>query len=98
MADLFERHAALFVDKEENDGVFPRLIAGREESLVSNMFNAFFEGNVVYDMTHQWIVQPGPFKYEYDWLTSGAKSEVKQFVDGAFEHAYGVTPDAAIIL
>jgi len=49
-------------------------------------------------MTNQWIVAPGPFIYNYRWLTSGARGEVKQFADRAFADAYGVQPDTVTVL
>ncbi|QHG74443.1 hypothetical protein [Ensifer adhaerens] len=56
---LFDRHGALFVDKEDDDGIFPRLVAGRDESRVHQVFESFYAINVTYDMTDQWIRKPG---------------------------------------
>lgn len=97
--ELFERHSALFVDKADDDGVFPRMVTGREESLVHEAFQSFYSMNVTYDMTRQWIVTPGPFNYDYKWLSSsGSSSDCKGFADRHFEMAYGVAPDFFEIL
>lgn len=97
--DLFEKHSALFIDKEDDDGIFPRLHTNRDQNLVQRMFDDFYAANVAYDMTTQWITDPGPFRYEYDWLKQDSKrEEMKAFVDRQFRNAYGVDPDSATIL
>jgi hypothetical protein len=46
-------------------------------------------------MTRQWIAMPGPFVYDYRWLSSTASHEaIKSFADEHFEHVYGVEPDS----
>ena len=90
---LFNRHQALFVDKEDDDGVFPRLQPGRDESLVQAMFDSFYATNVVYDMADQWITKPGPFEYDFSWLSSSSsKEQMKEFADRQFVQAFGVHP------
>ncbi|MBB3747186.1 hypothetical protein FHX10_006742 [Rhizobium sp. BK591] len=44
-AELFDRHGALFVDKKDDDGIFPRLVSGRDESLVQQVFESFYAIN-----------------------------------------------------
>lgn len=91
---LFERHSALFVDKEDDDGVFPRLHSDRDMDAVQSMFESFYAVNVTYDMTDQWIRLSGPFTYDYRWLSaSGEKPHMKQFADRQFQSVYGVHPD-----
>jgi len=97
--EVFERHTALFVNKADDDSVFPRMVTGKEESLVYEAFNSFYSFNVTYDMTRQWIVTPGPFKYDYGWLSlSGSPNDYKGFADRHFEMAYGIAPDSFEIL
>jgi hypothetical protein len=92
---VFERHGALFVDKEEDDGVFARLHPDRDERLVQATFEAFYAANVSYDMTDQWIMRSGPFIYDYRWLSQSASSQsMKEYGDRAFEQVYGVRPDS----
>ena len=97
--ELFERHSALFVDKADDDGIFPRELTGRDESLIQDAFDSFYSFNVTYDMTRQWIVTSGPFSYDYQWLSSsGSPSDCKGFADRHFEMAYGIAPDCFEIL
>jgi hypothetical protein len=96
---LFDRHGALFVDRENDDGVFPRLRPDRSDELVQKTFDTFFSAHVVYEMASQWITRPGPFTYDFRWLKpSAAESEFKSFADRSFAHAFGVQPDSAQLL
>ncbi|MGT2500436.1 hypothetical protein ACVOMS_05625 [Bradyrhizobium guangxiense] len=91
---LFEKHQALFIDKEDDDGVFPRLHPDIEVAQVQKVFNAFYATTVTYDLTDQWISQPGPFRYCYDWLSQTTDTSVmKAFADGNFRQVYGMYPD-----
>lgn len=96
---IFDRHAALFVDKEDEDGIFPRILPGRDDKAVHQTFEAFYEFNVTYDMTRQWIANLGPFKYDYRWLSGTAsEADCKRYADSGFERIYGVRPDDFTIL
>lgn len=91
---LFERHAALFMDKEEDDGVFPRVHANRDENRVQEMFDTFYAATVVYDLTDQLICRDGPFNYDgYRWLKPTASpEEFRLFADRSFRNIYGIEP------
>ncbi len=96
---LFERHGALFVDKEDDDGVYPRLLAGRSEKNVQDTFDVFYMNNVIYDLTRQWITQPGHFTYKYRWLSQkGSDQEIQAFAERSFEGVYGVKPSSVDVL
>tara|TARA_R110001599_G_scaffold182328_1_gene375303 strand:+ start:11440 stop:13077 length:1638 start_codon:yes stop_codon:yes gene_type:complete len=96
---LFDRHGALFVDKEDDDGVYPRLLAGRSEKDVQETFDDFYSTNVIYGLTRQWITQPGPFTYDYRWLTQkGSDQEIQDFAERSFEGVYGVRPSNVDVL
>lgn len=96
---LFDRHGALFVDKEDDDGVYPRLLAGRSEKDVQETFDDFYMNNVIYDLTRQWITQPGPFTYDYRWLSQkGSDQELQDFAERSFEGVYGVRPSNVDVL
>lgn len=96
---LFDRHGALFVDKEDDDGIYPRLSIGRTEADVQETFDAFYAHNVVFDLTRQWIVEPGPFRYDYRWLSQkGADAEIQEFAERTFESVYGLRPSQALVL
>lgn len=96
---LFERHGALFVDKELDDGVFPRVQQGRNEERVQSVFNDFYYNTVVYDLINQWISEPGPFKYDVSWLTATfSTTEAETFLRHQFKSVFGLDPrDAEII-
>jgi hypothetical protein len=98
-AAMFERQSAPFVDKPGDGGIYPRLISGRDESVIQSTFNSFYSMNVTYDLTRQWIAQPGRFEYDYRWLSSSASPEVmKDFADRHFKQVYGVHPNEFEIL
>lgn len=97
--ELFERHGALFVDKEDDDGVYPRLMQGRTENDVQEAFDDFYANNVIFDLTRQWITETGPFRFSYRWLTErGSDQEIQDFAERSFESVYGVRPSSAEVL
>ena len=54
---------------------------------------------MIYDLTRQWILKDGPFEYDYGWLSqSHTNDELADWVKGAFERLYGVSPDDFEIL
>ncbi len=96
---LFERHGALFVDKEDDDGVYPRLLTGRSENDIHATFDAFYNDNVIYDLTRQWITKPGPFTYNFRWLSqTGSDHEIQEYAERSFEAVYGVRPSNVEVL
>jgi hypothetical protein len=97
--ELFDRHGALFVDKEDDDAVFPRLQPGRDEAVVGQAFNAFYQHTVVYDLTNQWISRSGPFRYDIDWLKpSASPDQMKEFLRGNFRAAFQFDPEDVQII
>ena len=96
---LFDRHGALFVDKEDEDGIYPRLPFGRTEADVQEAFDDFYANNVTYDLTRQWITQSGPFTYAYRWLSQkGTDEEIQNFSERCFESIYGMKPSNIVVL
>lgn len=96
---LFDRHGALFVDKPGNTGVFPRVLAGRDQAIVHATFEKFFGSVVVYDLTRQWIASLGPFRYSLNWLVERAsEDDMKTFASANFASVYGFTPETIEIL
>jgi hypothetical protein len=91
---LFEQHGALFVDKEEDDGVFARLQPNRNEAAVQRTFNQFYHNAVVFDLTNQWIGQAGSFNYDIEWLDSKhSHVEAKAFLRRQFISAFDLDPE-----
>jgi hypothetical protein len=92
--DLFEKHGALFVDREEDTGIYPRIREGYSEAAVQKVFDDFYAQVVTYEMADQLIMKPGPFRYEYDWLKpSATPGEFKEFADRQFKAIYGIAPE-----
>jgi hypothetical protein len=96
---LFSKHGALFGDKEDDDSIFPRLQRGRSEAALHKAFETFYQHSVIFDLTDQWISRSGPFRYDFDWLSSSASNdELKQFARGNFRAAFNVDPEDAELL
>ena len=97
--NLFHRHEALFMDKPDDGGIYPRLMPGKDETVVQEVFERFYAVNVAYDLTRQWIATSGPFEYDYRWLSStGTGADMKGFGDRHFEQIYGVHPDRFLLI
>lgn len=96
---FFEKHGALFIDKEDDDSVFPRIQKGRKEETVDSVFQNFYAGNVTYDLVRQWINEAGPFRYDLNWLKANShKEEQREFMRRQFRNAFGLDPDDAEVL
>jgi len=92
--ELFDTHMPMFMSNLEGE-IRPALTGKHLESAIYQTFNTFFGTNIVFDMATQWIMDDGPFKYDYSWLTqSYTPEQVKPFADGLFKSAFGVEPDA----
>ena len=96
---IYRRNRALFVDKEDDDGIFPIYIPGRARHDVDETFNQFYDWIVSYDLASQWIEKEGPFEYGYKWLsTTHGPDKMKGWVAEGFAHSFGVHPDEFEIL
>ena len=96
---LFEKHGALFIDKEDDDAVFARIQAGRDEATVYASFNKFYNNVVVCDLTNQWICQDGAFRYDATWLSSSAsKADIKKYLQGQFNLVFGLDPEVVQLI
>lgn len=96
---LFDKHGALFIDKENDDSVFPRLPRGRDEVVVHRVFKQFYDNAVTFDLTNQWISKEGPFAYDLTWLSASASStDMKNYSRQAFVSAFGFDPETVKIL
>ncbi|MGJ7575720.1 hypothetical protein ACSFBX_34760 [Variovorax sp. RB2P76] len=98
VTSLFSEHAALFLDRADRD-VYPRLVPGKDEKTLQRLLDEFYIWVSLYEMTRQWLVEDGPFEYEYGWLTSKfTKAEMKDWADNAFKIGTSVHPDAFAVL
>lgn len=92
--DIFNRHGAPFVDKEDDDGIFPRLQPGRTEQQMQDALDNFYSHVVAHGLTDQWISESGPFRYDLSWLTEKAnKEEARHYIRSRFQTLYGLNPD-----
>jgi hypothetical protein len=91
---LFARHQPLFIADMDGD-IRPSLVTGREESEVYRTFNDFYYLNVLYHMVRQWIVEDGPFDYDFTWLTPKYTPQfTKPWVDALFTKFFNTPPDS----
>jgi hypothetical protein len=98
VAALFSEHAALFLNRPDLD-VYPRAVPGKEEATLQRLLDEFYSWVSVYEMTRQWLVDDGPFEYDYNWLTSKFPDpEIKEWADKHFQISTGVHPDVFTIL
>jgi len=92
--DFFNKHGAPFVDREDDNGIFPRIQRGRSETQIQEVFDVFYSNVVVHTMTDEWISEPGPFKYDLSWLSQRASpSEAQQYMRRQFKSLYGLDPE-----
>ena len=97
--EVFGRNQALFVDKEDDDGVFPINVPGRDVDIVDETFNLFYTWIVNYDLVSQWTVKEGPFRYPYGWLsTAHGPKEMEEWAANGFAPVFGEHPDRFEIL
>ncbi|MGE5504452.1 MAG: hypothetical protein ACM31L_08520 [Actinomycetota bacterium] len=90
---LFNRHQAMFIDKQDSRTIVPILFAGKENDNIYDTFNTFYFANILYDQMRQWITEEGPFTYDYKWLTEDEElSEMERFAGKQFEDEFGVHP------
>jgi hypothetical protein len=91
---LFLKNLSLFTDRADSEEIVPRMIPGAQSLDLTRTLSIFYGNIIVYDLTQQWILQDGPFRYRFKWL-SQTQSEAKtaEWAASAFESAYGVHPD-----
>ena len=56
--------------------------------------NRFFASTLLYDLTRQWILEDGPFRYDFHWLTGRHdNAELITWAKTMFDAHFGVHPD-----
>jgi hypothetical protein len=96
--ELFERNGAFFVDTPSGE-IRARLRPGIAEKDLDEAFQSFYVWNVQYDLVRQWLAVPGPFIFDYRWLSKEySEREFHDWASGHFEHEYGVRPEVFQIL
>ncbi|ARP85083.1 hypothetical protein [Bordetella genomosp. 9] len=92
---LFLAHLSLFQDREDTNKIFPRAMPGKSPDNLRRLVNGFYSSMLVFDLARQWVVAPGPFRYDFSWLTG--ESDNAELVTSAkrqFVQFYGVDPDS----
>lgn len=98
-AKLMMRHLSLFSDRDDNDGIFPRMQPGREERAVMATFQAFYASSMMHDLARQLILTKGPFRYDFRWLTKDiSPDETTAWAKNLFKSLYDFNPDEFQIL
>jgi hypothetical protein len=96
---LFINHLSLFQDRGDTRQIFPRAMPGRREKNIKALVQGFFTSMLTYDLALQWTLQPGPFRYDFSWLTGKAdNAELIVLAKRQFEHLYGINPDDCTFL
>lgn len=88
---LWLRNLSLFSDKEHDDGIFIRYFEGKSSANLRNTLNDFFGSNLICDLSRQWVLNDGPFSFNFNWLSESiTETEWKEWADYIFEKQYGV--------
>lgn len=88
---LWLRNLSLFSDKEHDDGIFIRYFEGKSSANLRNTLNDFFGSNLICDLSRQWVLNDGPFSFNFNWLSESiTQTEWKEWADYIFEKQYGV--------
>jgi hypothetical protein len=96
---LFLKYLSLFADRGDDDGIFPRNIPGKDPKALVKTLSNFYANIVTYDLTRQWLLNDGPFQYDFDWLSqSYSKAEMTDFAKTRFEQVFGCHLDNFEIL
>ncbi|TAW39324.1 hypothetical protein ELH26_33880 (plasmid) [Rhizobium leguminosarum] len=91
---LFSRHVALFTDKSDTEQIHIRAITGRKGEALKRTLDAFMGSTILYDLTLQWILRDGPFRYNYREITSPERAaSMKEWANNSFKRAFGHHPD-----
>lgn len=92
--DVFASHLSLFQDRGDTEQIFPRAMPGRSIENVKALVNGFFTGMLVFDLALQWTLKPGPFRYNFKWLTGKTdNAKLVALAKGQFKQFYGLDPD-----
>ncbi|MDW9590287.1 hypothetical protein GOC31_30800 [Sinorhizobium meliloti] len=92
--ELFSRHVALFTDRSDTEQIHIRAFAGRETEALKRTLDAFMGSTILYDLTLQWILRDGRFRYDYRAITSPERADaMTEWAKNAFKRTFGHHPD-----
>ena len=95
---LFARHLSLFSDRADTEQIFVRDFPGKPEGAAKTMLDSFYSSLVMYELALQWILEDGPFRYEFESLTGRRDNpEMEAWAKRQFVTFFGVDPDNFIL-
>lgn len=96
---LFSRHLSLFTDRADSEQIHIRAFAGRDGDALKHTLDAFMGSTILYDLTLQWILDDGPFRYDYRSITSPGRADaMTEWAKTAFKRTFGYHPDEFQVL
>jgi hypothetical protein len=96
---LFVAHLSLFQDRADTERIFPRAMPGRNPDNIKALVNRFYSSMLVFDLAVQWTLKPGPFHYDFKWLTGKFdNAELIAFSKRQFKQLYGLDPDSCVLV
>lgn len=96
---LLVDHLSLFQDRADTEQIFPRAMPGRSDQNIKMLVQTFFTGMLVYDLALQWTLRPGPFHYDFKWLTGkNDNAALIALAKRQFQQYYGIDPDTCDLI
>ncbi|MBD9654960.1 hypothetical protein IB239_09080 [Pseudomonas sp. PDM12] len=91
---IWLRNLSLFTDKADQKTIVPRLFPFKKEENIKKTFNEFYAATMFNEIARQWIMNKGPFSYDFSWLTEEHTEEVVAAkVKEIFKSMLGIDPD-----
>ncbi|SDQ44582.1 hypothetical protein SAMN04490186_0530 [Pseudomonas grimontii] len=92
--ELWLKNLSLYSDSATDQTILPRMLPGKPEKNIVKTFNAFYAANILYSTSNQWVMEKGPFKYDFSWLNEQTEPEISESkTKELFEKLYSISPD-----
>lgn len=96
---LFISHLSLFQDRGDTEQIFPRAVPDRSPENIKALVNGFFSSMLTFDLALQWALMPGPFRYDFKWLTGKTdNADLIAIAKRQFQYFYGVDPEKCEVI
>lgn len=90
---LYLKHQAIFKENINMD-IAPSMLPGIDEEILKDTAGLFYGGVTVYELCQQWILEPGKFKYNLQWLSNTySREDMEGWLKSNFVAVFGVSPD-----
>ena len=74
--------------------IAPSMLLGIDEKTLKDTAGFFYGGVTVYELCQQWILEPGEFKYNLQWLSNTySREDMEGWLKTNFIDVFGVSPD-----